>query len=147
MLRWLLLVVALFLGACQEEKPNVNADVGSPEYAAGAYFHAIYISKNLDAACRLATEAYARVLSSYGSTRSITNTLYNMTFDEVTISIDRTGKNLREQYGSEAEITLLFEGKNNGNKKIEIRVARMIKVNGEWRIEGVKSNPFSRTDV
>ncbi|WP_337881589.1 hypothetical protein [Rheinheimera sp.] len=147
MFRWILLFAALVLAGCQEDKPKVNADAASPEYAAGEFFHALYTSKNLAKATKLATESYGRVLSSYGSTRSITNTLYNMTFDEVTISIDRTGKNLREQYGDEAEITMLFEGKANGGKKIELRVVRMIKVDGKWKVEGVKPNPFSRTDV
>ncbi|MFC4656384.1 hypothetical protein ACFO3I_15310 [Rheinheimera marina] len=147
MFRWILLFAALVLAGCQEDKPKVNADVASPEYAAGEFFHALYTSKNLSRATKLATESYARVLSSYGSTRSITNTLYNMSFDEVTISIDRTGKNLREQYGDEAEVTLLFEGKANGGKKIELRIARMIKVDGKWKVAGVKPNPFSRTDV
>lgn len=147
MLRILVLIVSLFLLACSEETPKVNADLGSPEFAAGEFFHALYTSKDLEKAKALSTTSYARILDAYGNTRGVVRTLYNMSFDEVAISIDRTGKNLREQYGNTAEITMLLEGKSNGNKRIELRIVKMVKQEGKWLVEGVKANPYSRTDV
>lgn len=125
----------------------MNANLGSPEFAAGEFFHALYITKDLTKAKALSTPSYARILDAYGNTRGIVRTLYNMSFDEVTISIDRTGKNLREQYGNTAEITMLLEGKSNGDKKIELRVVKLVKEEGKWLVEGVKPNPYSRTEV
>jgi hypothetical protein len=143
----LVLLFSLLLLACSEEAPKVNADLGSPEFAAGEFFHSLYTSKDLERAKALSTKSYARILDAYGNTRGVVRTLYNMSFDEVHISIDRTGKNLREQYGNTAEITMLFEGKSNGNKKIELRVVKMVKEDGQWLVEGVKSDPYARTAV
>jgi len=145
--KFLVLIISLMLISCTEDAPKVNADSGSPEFAAGEFFHSLYTTKNLERAKALSTESYARILDAYGNTRGIVRTLYNMSFDEVSISIDRTGKNLREQYGDHAEITILFEGKSNGNKKIELRIVEMVKEDGRWLVEGVKPNPYSRTDV
>lgn len=147
MKKFLVLFFSLLLLACSDDAPKVNADLGSPEYAAGEFFHSLYTTKNLERAKALSTESYARILEAYGNTRGVVRTLYNMSFDEVTISIDRTGKNLREQYGNHAEITMLFEGKSNGNKKIEVRIVKMVKEDGRWLVEGIKPNPYSRTDV
>lgn len=147
MKKFLVLFFSLLLLACSDDAPKVNADLGSPEYAAGEFFHSLYTTKNLERAKALSTESYARILEAYGNTRGVVRTLYNMSFDEVTITIDRTGKNLREQYGNHAEITMLFEGKSNGNKKIEVRIVKMVKEDGRWLVEGIKPNPYSRTDV
>lgn len=147
MQKFLVLLFSLLLFACTEDAPKVNADIGSPEFAAGEFFHALYTSKDLERAKALSTESYARILDAYGNTKGVVRTLYNMSFDEVNISIDRTGKNLREQYGKTAEITMLFEGKSNGNKKIETRVVKMVKEDDRWVVEGVKPNPYSRTEV
>lgn len=147
MKKFLVLFFSLLLLACSDDAPKVNADLGSPEYAAGEFFHSLYTTKNLERSKALSTESYARILEAYGNTRGVVRTLYNMSFDEVTITIDRTGKNLREQYGNHAEITMLFEGKSNGNKKIEVRIVKMVKEDGRWLVEGIKPNPYSRTDV
>lgn len=147
MLKYVFLFATLLLVACKGEQSSVNAESKSPEYAAGQFFHALYNTKDLEKATSYATDSYARVLTSYSSPRSVTTTLYHMAFDDVTMAIDRTGRNLREQYGQEAEITMLFEGTHNGNKKVELRTIKLLKVAGKWRVEGVKANPFSRSSV
>ncbi len=143
MQKFFALMFSLLLLSRSEDAPKVNADLGSPKFAAGEFFHSLYTTKDLERAKALSTESYARILDAYGNTRGVVRTLYNMSFDEVNISIDRTGKNLREQYGNHAEITMLFEGKSNGNKKIELRIVKMVKkmAAGWWK--GVKPNPYS----
>lgn len=147
MQKFFVLIFALLLLSCSEDAPKVNADLGSPEFAAGEFFHSLYTTKDLERAKALSTKSYARILDAYGNTKAVVRILYNMSFDEVNISIDRTGKNLREQYGNNAEITMLFEGKSNGDKKIELRIVKMVKEDGRWLVEGIKSNPYSRTEV
>jgi hypothetical protein len=143
----LVLFFSLLLFSCSDDTPKVNANLGSPEFAAGEFFYSLYSSKDLERAKELSTKSYARILDSYGSTRGVVRTLYNMSFDEVNITIDRTGKNLREQYRNHAQITMLFEGTSNGNKKVELRVVKMVKEDGRWLVEGVKTNPYARTEV
>ena len=45
-------VLALLLVGC-ERNPQVNAQLGTPEYIAGEFFHAIYNEKDLTTACSL----------------------------------------------------------------------------------------------
>lgn len=142
-LRLLLLPLVLLLVACNEEKPDVNAQWGTPEYTATEFMHALYNEKDLDKAKKLSTKEYAALMDSYGSVRQVTRTLINASFDTVEIRVNRTGGNLREQYENVADIALLMTGSHSGKKVDELRVVEMVQQNSRWVVNSVHVDKYS----
>ncbi|WP_460861400.1 hypothetical protein [Rheinheimera gaetbuli] len=138
-----LLLLPLLLLGCAEDKPAVNAQWGTPEYNASQFFHALYNEKDLEKAKQMSTAKYADLMESYGSVRQVGRTLMNMSFDTVEIRINRSGGNLREQYGDMAEIAILLTGVHDGKQIDELRNVQMVKQNGRWLVHMVKVDKFS----
>lgn len=138
---YLLLILALT--ACTDEKAQVNAQWGTPEYNASQFFHALYNEKDLEKAKQMSTKKYAELMESYGSVNQVGRTLMNMSFDKVEIRINRSGGNLREQYGDMAEIAILLTGVHDGKQIDELRNVEMVKQNGRWLVQLVKVDKFS----
>lgn len=145
-LHWILPLL-LLLSACEEKAPPVNAQWGTPEFIATEFFDALYNDKDLEKAKKLSTPKYAALMESYGTPRQVVRTMFNMPFDKVTISVNRAGQNLREQYEDEAEVTLVFSGPHNGEQIAEMRVVTMVKLKGKWVVQNVKVDKFSKTEV
>ncbi len=141
-LKTLLVLTILLLAGC-EKNEQVNAQTGTPEYIAGEFFHAIYNVKDLDTAKKLCTKEYADLLASYGSARQVGRTLLNMNFDTVTINVNRSGRNLRQQYDNEATIQLIFDGEFDSKRIQDTRTVELVKQRGSWRIKKVQADRFS----
>lgn len=133
----------LLLVACGDDKSNVNAQWGTPEYIASEFFLALYNDKDLDKVKQLSTKEYADLMESYGTVRQVGRTLMNMSFDNVEVRVNRSGGNLREQYEDVAEITLLLTGPHDGKQVDEMRVVEMVKRNSRWVVHSVKVDKFS----
>lgn len=142
-LRLLLLSLVLLLVACNEDKPDVNAQWGTPEYTATEFMHALYNDKDLDKAKNISTKEYAALMDSYGSVRQVTRTLINASFDTVEIRVNSTGGNLREQYENVADIALLMTGSHSGKKVDELRVVEMVQQNSRWVVNSVHVDKYS----
>lgn len=136
------LLVALLQGCGNGEK-DVDAEGGTPEHAATKFFYAIYDTKNMDDVVKYTTPKMTRIVKGYGSIQGIARNMLNMRFDDVVIEIDR-GRNLRENYGDKATITLIFNGTYQGGKVSDMRTVKMVKEKGRWLIEKVKDDPFAR---
>lgn len=136
----LFVVVAIFLQGCGG---GVSSEGGSPETAATEFFYAIYQDKDMDKVVGYATPKMARLLKGYGSIQGITRNMLHMYFDKVEIEVDK-GRNLRENYGDKATITLIFSGTYQGGKVSDMRTVKMVKVKGNWLVEKVKDDPFAR---
>lgn len=145
-LHWILPLL-LLLSACEEKAPPANAQWGTPEFIATEFFDALYNDKDLEKAKKLSTPKYAALMEAYGTPRQVVRTMFNMPFDAVTISVNRAGQNLREQYEEEAEVTLVFSGPHNGEQVAEMRVVTMTKYKGKWVVQNVKVDKFSKTEV
>ena len=141
-LRWLLPLL-LFLVACSEEKPAVNAQWGTPEYIAAEFFDAIYNKKDLERAKSLSTKEYADLMESYGSVRQVARTLLNMSFDHADIRVNRSGGNLREQYEDVAQIDILLTGSHDGKQVDEMRTVELLQVRSKWLIKEVQVDKYS----
>ena len=135
-------VLALLLVGC-ERNPQVNAQLGTPEYIAGEFFHAIYNEKDLTKAKGMATADYASLLSSYGTARQAGRTLFNMNFDNVQINVNRSGRNLREQYQDDATIQLILDGEFDGKRIQEVRTVVLVRQRGKWLVNEVQADKFS----
>ena len=139
-----LLLSAALLFACNE-KPKSNAHWGTPEHIATEFFHALYNEKDLEKAKTLSTDEFAALLDSYVTPRQVGRTLMNMSYDTVTIEVNRSGQNLRQQYDDNADITLVFSGERDGKKVDNLRTVSMVKKSGKWLVTEVQADPFSST--
>ncbi len=122
---------------------SVSGESGSPEQAATEFFYAIYRDQDLDKVASYATPKLARIVKGYGSIQGVTRNMLNMYFDKVEIEVDK-GRNLRENYGDKATITLIFTGSHKGGKVADMRTVKMVRIKGEWLVETVKADPFAR---
>lgn len=139
----LLVLLNLSLLTSCDSNPQINAQLGSPEYLAGEFFHAIYNEKDLDKAKAMATPEFAALLASYGTARQAGRILFNMNFDEVTINVNRSGRNLREQYHNDASIQLILDGSFDSRRIQEVRTVVLVRQRGNWLVSNIESDRFS----
>lgn len=142
LLKSFLFVAILALVGC-EPSPKVNAQLGSPEHIAGEFFHAIYNDKDLEKAQSMSTKEFASLLGSYGTARQAGRTLFNMNFDKVLINVNRSGRNLREQYQDHANIQLIFDGEFDDRRIQETRTVVLVRQRGSWLVSEVQADKFS----
>ena len=133
----------LLLTACSEPNEALSGTFHAPEHAAAEFFDAIYNKNDLKLAKSLSTPELAELIAHYGTPRQVARTLINMSYDEVTINVNRAGQNLREQYGNETDVMLVFSGPFDGRIVNEMRVVRMVRVRGRWLVAEIKNDPFS----
>lgn len=141
----LLLIFASFLlFGCGQQGAKVTGDPNSPGYTATHYFYALFLDKDLEKASQYTTPKLTRIMRSYGSARQFTRSVMNLSYDKVTIEIDNTDASLREQYGDEAVIGLVFEGYFNDKKIDELRQVKMVKQKGRWYVAKIIADPYAR---
>lgn len=140
--KYSLIVLLLILSGC-ERSTQVNAQLGSPEHVAGEFFHAIYNDKDLEKAQSMSTKEFASLLGSYGTARQAGRTLFNMNFDKVLINVNRSGRNLREQYHDSANIQLIFDGEFDDRRIQETRTVLLVRQRGSWLVSEVQADKFS----
>lgn len=137
------LIPLLFLLAACNDKPEVNAQWGTPEYIASEFIIALYNDKDLDKAKKLSTKEFAELMESYGTVRQVSRTLVNASFDRVDVRVNRSGGNLREQYENIAQIALLLTGMHGGKQVDELRTVEMIQQNNRWVVNSVLIDKYS----
>lgn len=142
-LKSIFFVFVLMLAGCEPSNTEITAQLGSPELVAGEFFHAIYNEKNLDKAKSMSTREFAALLKSYGTARQAGRTLFNMSFDKVQINVNRSGRNLREQYDDNASIQLLFDGEFDNKRIQEMRTVNLVRQRGKWLVNSVDGDKFS----
>jgi len=138
----LLLVLITFFGCGSDE--SARGDKSSPGYAATMYFDAIYNKKDFDAAIQLATPKMGRIMRSYGTAKQFARNLVNLQYDSVTIEVDMTNQSLREQYGDDAKVNLVFTGMLRGEQVDDMRSVQMIRKKGKWYVDKINPDPFAR---
>ncbi|MEQ3515140.1 hypothetical protein ABMY35_17605 [Pseudoalteromonas sp. BZB3] len=139
----LLLLVLVTLFGCGSDE-SARGDKSSPGYAATMYFDAIYNRKDFDAAIQLATPKLGRIMRSYGTAKQFARNLVNLQYDSVTIEVDMTNQSLREQYGDDAKVNLVFTGMLRGEQVDDMRSVQMIRKKGKWYVDKINPDPFAR---
>ncbi|PLT24001.1 hypothetical protein, partial [Pseudoalteromonas sp. MelDa3] len=105
---------------------------------------ALYNQQDLQKASTMATPNLTRIMKSYGTAKQFSRNLVNMQYDEVTIEVDMTNMSIREQYGDNAKINLIFTGYLNGDKIDEMRSVKMLRKKGKWYIDKIVADPYAR---
>ncbi|ALO41922.1 hypothetical protein [Pseudoalteromonas phenolica] len=139
----LLLVVLITLLGCDSDESS-RGDKSSPGYAATMYFDAIYNKKDFDAAIKIATPRMGRIMRSYGTAKQFARNLINLQYDSVTIEVDMTNQSLREQYGDDAKVNLVFTGMLRGEQVDDMRSVQMVRKKGKWYVDKINPDPFAR---
>ena len=139
----LLLLVLVTLFGCGSDE-SARGDKSSPGYAATMYFDAIYNRKDFDAAIQLATPKLGRIMRSYGTAKQFARNLVNLQYDSVRIEVDMTNQSLREQYGDDAKVNLVFTGMLRGEQIDDMRSVQMIRKKGKWYVDKINPDPFAR---
>lgn len=140
---WLLLLV--FLNACSDPVPAIATQWGTPEAIATEFFDALYNDNDLDKVKSFCTAEYADLLESYATTRRVSRVLINVSFDQVTITINPSSRNVRQQYDEEAHISVVLTGQHQNKKIAELRSVVLVKQGGRWLVSAVKADKYSRT--
>jgi hypothetical protein len=137
-----------------QSEPAVQVAAGSaatatdsPELTAVDFFKALLVNNDIKEAKRHAVPSLKRVLDGYASAKAVGRTLLNMSFDQVEITIEDTNKNVREFYTDKADVMLIFTGKKNDEKVVNMRMVKMEKHNGKWLVAVIKDDPFARTKI
>lgn len=141
---WIILPFLFLLVSCAEDNPAMSGNFAAPEHAAAEFFDAIYNQNDLELAKSLSTESLAELIDHYGTPRQVARTMINMSYDEVTINVNRAGQNLREQYGNATDVTLVFTGSFDNRTINEMRVVRMVRIRGRWLVDEIRNDPFSK---
>lgn len=135
----------LIVGCNDDTKAKAQyIDNDRPGDTATAYFDALYNSHNLQKASTFATPKLARIMKSYGTAKQFARSLINLQYDEVIIEVDMSNSSLREQYGNQAKINIVFTGYFNGEKIDDFRAIEMLKIRGKWYIDKIIADPYAR---
>ncbi|TMP77552.1 hypothetical protein CWB73_19510 [Pseudoalteromonas phenolica] len=138
----LFLALVILFGCGSDE--STRGDKSNPGFVATMYFDAIYNKKDFDAAIQLATPKMGRIMRSYGTAKQFARNLINLQYDSVTIEVDMTNQSLREQYGDNAKVNLVFTGMLRGEQVDDMRSVQMIRKKGKWYVDKVNPDPFAR---
>lgn len=135
------IVTSLFIFGCGD---ITKSDSATPGDTATAYFDALYNQQDLQKASTMATPHLTRIMKSYGTAKQFSRNLVNMQYDKVIIEVDRTNMSVREQYGDNAKINLIFTGYLNSNKVDNFRSVEMVRKKGKWYIDKIIADPYAR---
>lgn len=138
----LFLALVILFGCGSDE--STRGDKSNPGFVATMYFDAIYNKKDFDAAIQLATPKMGRIMRSYGTAKQFARNLINLQYDSVKIEVDMTNQSLREQYGDDAKVNLVFTGMLRGEQVDDMRSVQMIRKKGKWYIDKINPDPFAR---
>jgi hypothetical protein len=139
------LLVLILLTACSDPVPAIATQWGTPETIATEFFDALYNGNDLEKVKNFSTTEYAALLDSYATTRQISRILMNVSFDQVTISLNPSSRNVRQQYDEEAHISVVLTGSHQNKNIAELRSVVLIKQGSRWLVSAVKPDKYSRS--
>lgn len=142
-----LLSLILLSGCGDEPAKTASTNTDSPEITATAFFEAILVKNDLELAKMFSDSSIDRVLDGYSSGKQLARTLWNMSFDTVEINAEDNSRNVREFYGEDASVTLIFNGMKDAEAKITFRLIKLKQINGNWQVVEIKNDPFARTEL
>lgn len=138
---FILLFIFIF-SACDKGASNKGSskfgmeDKGNPEFAAIEFFENIYHRKGIKGAIKLSSPKMERLLRSYHTNKGVQKHVLNMRFDSVAIK-PKTRNAGRNEFSTEVQISIFFEGKLNGKIIKDLRDVDLIKIDNEWKVHMV----------
>jgi hypothetical protein len=117
-------------------------DDNTPDLAAVKFFNVIYKDKDISRALTVASPKMERLLKSYHTPRNVQRHVFNLSYDEVEITIDPGSGVGRDEFAKDAVITLLFSGTLHGDKYEDLRVVEMIREGNKWKVDKVRADKY-----
>ena len=139
----LLCMVALTVTACSKPEREIKAgrygmmSDETPQYAALAFIMSVYDDKTLDAAVKLSSDKFARLLKSYHTNSGVQRHVLNLRLSEMTVEPISGGFQGISDFKKEATVDVKISGTYNHKKIIQLKTVSMIKESGKWKIVGV----------
>jgi len=130
-----LFCLSFLLVSCNSEQKM------SPEEVAVAFFDAIYNKNDLDEALTYCSPELAQEVSQYVSAKNAARRLFNMSFDSVEINAAFGDMNVRQEFTTSGQLTILFTGYNQGRLYKDLKNIRMIKKDRNWLIDEFLPDP------
>ncbi|MCU4676719.1 hypothetical protein N7931_13870 [Catenovulum sp. 2E275] len=132
--------ILALLQACDNNKLTVQ----QPGEVAIEFFDAIYNQQDLNAAVKLTTPQYSRILKSYYTVERVQKVLFNRRYDKVEIEEDTniTGLSFTDTNADKAYVTLMFDGLYNGERFRDLKKIVMVKQQGKWRVDKLKADVY-----
>jgi hypothetical protein len=137
-----ILIFAVLFSACEKAPPKQGGgkfgmlDSGNPEFAAIEFFDHIYHSTNIKGAIKVSTPKMQRLLRSYHTNKGVQKHVLNMRFDKVTIQ-PKSRSAGRNEFAKDAQVSLFFEGKFNGDIFKDMRLVELVKIDKSWKVDSV----------
>jgi hypothetical protein len=143
-----LFLTLFLLSGCGSDNESVKAGkygmMGSdtPQYNAVLFLRGIYNEEKLDKALDLSTERYARILKGYHTNKGVQRQVFNLRLDNMEAEPVSGGSLLYNERMQKAEIEMKITGQYNGDKIFDLKTLSMVKIKGNWKVQGV-SNTIS----
>lgn len=146
----LCIVAALGLQGCNK-KPEVKAegagkygmmDDNTPDLAAVKFFDLIFTDKDINRALTVASPKMERLLKSYHTPRNVQRHVFNLSYDEVEITVDPGSGVGRNEFAESATVTLLFSGTLHGDRYEDLRIVEMIRVGTKWKVDKIRADKY-----
>lgn len=139
-------LITLLLTACGEKEKGLGRygmmDENTPEFAALAFMKSIYEGENINRAVELSTDSMARILTRYHTNRNVQRHIINLRYDNVSIVPQGANRVGRNEYADNATVTLFFSGMYNDDKIEDLRTVKMIRDDGQWKVDRINPDHF-----
>lgn len=109
----------------------------TPQYAALAFIMSVYDDKTLDAAIKLSSDKFARLLKSYHTNSGVQRHVLNLRLTEMTVEPISGGFQGISDFKKEATVDVKISGTYNHKKIIQLKTISMVRESGDWKIIGV----------
>ena len=117
-------------------------DDNTPDLAAVKFFDLIYTDNDINRALKVASPKMERLLKSYHTPRNVQRHVFNLSYDEVEITVDPGNGVGRNEFAKDAVVTLLFSGTLRGDKYEDLRVVEMIKIGTKWKVDKIRADKY-----
>ncbi len=114
----------------------------TPEYAAMKFFDSIYNEQDIDDALLYCSPRMQRILNSYHTPKNVQRHILSLSFDQVEIKPDSDSSVGRNEYAKEATVVLFLTGTYQGDKVDDLRAVELIRIDGDWKVERIKTDKF-----
>ncbi|QPG04418.1 hypothetical protein IT774_09080 [Salinimonas marina] len=138
----MMLWIVLLLTGCNQDGGATNDKVkdDTPEHAALVFARSIYNDKNLDKALSLSTPRLQRILKNYHINSNVQRHVFNLPYEQVKIVADGGNKIGRAQFAENASVVLFFSGTYNDDRIEELRAVKLLRQDGQWKVDRVTAN-------
>ncbi len=143
----LLAVVTMgFLVGCEPAKETsytnsmgqeASHETQSKMHAALSFYYAIYRENDLSKAKGFASQRLSQLLEHYGSVSAVQRYVLNRYFDRVEISIDPASFDAYLNRDDEQRVTLVFDGRYDGEMVKDRRDIVLVKEQNAWRVDQI----------